>query len=105
MFFLYKIHINTIKIILDKVFLYLCTSKRKECIEKDKKEYEEHHTDVSRYLLIDNIKDAYGVPYLYQSLCKLLIISSGQFQGGKIILWHNSLIKKPLRLLLDVEAF
>ena len=32
----YKIHINAIKIILDKVFLYLCTNKRKEYIEKDK---------------------------------------------------------------------
>lgn len=57
--------------------IYLCTDKGKEYIEKDKKEQEEHHTDVSRYLLIDNIKDAYGVPYLYQSLCKSLIINSG----------------------------
>ena len=59
--------------------MYLCINKRKEYIEKDKKEQEEHHTDASRYLLIDNIKDAYGVPYLYQSLCKSLIISGGYF--------------------------
>lgn len=56
---------------------YLCTNKRKEYIEKDKKEQEEHHTDASRYLLINNIKDAYDVPCLYQSLCKSLIINSG----------------------------
>ena len=34
-------------------------------------------------MLIDNIKDAYGVPYLYQSLCKSLIISSAYFRGGE----------------------
>jgi len=33
--------------------------------------------------LIDNIKDAYSVPYLYQSLCKSLIISSAYFRGGE----------------------
>ena len=33
----------------------------------DKKEQEEYHTDAYRYLLIDNIKDAYGVPYSYQT--------------------------------------
>lgn len=32
--------------------------------------------------LIDNIKDAYDVPYLYQILCKSLIISSAYFRGG-----------------------
>ena len=33
----------------------------------------------------DNIKDAYGVPYLYQSLCKSLIISGAYFRGGEVI--------------------
>ena len=58
------------KILLDKDFLYLCTYKRKKYREKGKIEQEEHHTDACRYLLIDNIKDAYDVPYLYQSLRK-----------------------------------
>ena len=53
--------------------------QKKGIYRKGKKEQEEHHTDASRYLLIDNIKDAYGVPYLYQSLCKSLIISGGYF--------------------------
>ena len=65
-------------------YLYLYSNKRKKYREKDKKELEEHHTVASRYLLIDNIKDAYGVPYLYQSFCKSLIISSDQFRGGQI---------------------
>ena len=58
------------KILLDKDFLYLYTNKRKKLREKDKEEQEEHHTDASRYLLIDNIQDAYDVPYLYQDFRK-----------------------------------
>ncbi len=39
--------------------------------------------DASRYLLIDNIKDAYGVPNLYHKNYKQLIISSGKLEEVK----------------------
>ena len=35
-------------------------------------------------IFIDNIKDAYGVPYLYQTLRKPLVISNSYFRGGRV---------------------
>lgn len=37
----------------------------KEYSEKTIREKKEHRTDAYRWLLIPNVQDAYGVPYLY----------------------------------------
>ena len=67
----------------------------------DKKEQEEHHTDASRYLLIDNIKDAYDVPYLYQDFRK---IADYQYMLDWRRKFGKSFVIIPIGLLLKAKG-